>query len=31
VERISEALHALTFDSERIGEDLLICARLREW
>jgi diaminohydroxyphosphoribosylaminopyrimidine deaminase/5-amino-6-(5-phosphoribosylamino)uracil reductase len=31
VERISEALHALTFHSERIGEDLLICARLREW
>ena len=31
VERISEALHALTFDSERIGEDLLISARLREW
>jgi diaminohydroxyphosphoribosylaminopyrimidine deaminase / 5-amino-6-(5-phosphoribosylamino)uracil reductase len=31
VERISEALHALTFDCERIGEDLLISARLREW
>jgi diaminohydroxyphosphoribosylaminopyrimidine deaminase/5-amino-6-(5-phosphoribosylamino)uracil reductase len=31
VERISEALHALTIDCERIGEDLLISARLREW
>ncbi len=31
VERISEALRALTFDCERIGEDLLVCARLREW
>jgi diaminohydroxyphosphoribosylaminopyrimidine deaminase / 5-amino-6-(5-phosphoribosylamino)uracil reductase len=31
VERISEAVRALTFDSERIGEDLLISARLREW
>jgi diaminohydroxyphosphoribosylaminopyrimidine deaminase / 5-amino-6-(5-phosphoribosylamino)uracil reductase len=31
VERISEALHALTFDCEPIGEDLLIRARLREW
>ena len=31
VERISEALHALTFDCERIGEDMLISARLREW
>jgi diaminohydroxyphosphoribosylaminopyrimidine deaminase/5-amino-6-(5-phosphoribosylamino)uracil reductase len=31
VERISEALRALTFDSEHIGEDLLISARLREW
>jgi diaminohydroxyphosphoribosylaminopyrimidine deaminase/5-amino-6-(5-phosphoribosylamino)uracil reductase len=31
VERISEALHALTFDSEPIGEDLLVSARLREW
>jgi diaminohydroxyphosphoribosylaminopyrimidine deaminase/5-amino-6-(5-phosphoribosylamino)uracil reductase len=31
VERISEALRALTFDSESIGEDLLISARLREW
>ena len=31
VERISEALRALTFDCEGIGEDLLISARLREW
>jgi diaminohydroxyphosphoribosylaminopyrimidine deaminase/5-amino-6-(5-phosphoribosylamino)uracil reductase len=31
VERISEALRALTFDCESLGEDLLISARLREW
>jgi hypothetical protein len=31
VERISEALRALTFDRESVGEDLLISARLREW
>jgi diaminohydroxyphosphoribosylaminopyrimidine deaminase/5-amino-6-(5-phosphoribosylamino)uracil reductase len=31
VERISEALRALTFECESIGEDLLISARLREW
>jgi diaminohydroxyphosphoribosylaminopyrimidine deaminase/5-amino-6-(5-phosphoribosylamino)uracil reductase len=31
VERISEALHALTFSCESVGEDLLISARLREW
>jgi diaminohydroxyphosphoribosylaminopyrimidine deaminase/5-amino-6-(5-phosphoribosylamino)uracil reductase len=31
VERISEALRALTFDCDRVGEDLLIAARLREW
>ncbi len=31
VERISEALHALTFDCARVGEDLLVSARLREW
>jgi len=30
-ERIAEALRALTFDCEPIGEDLLISARLREW
>jgi diaminohydroxyphosphoribosylaminopyrimidine deaminase/5-amino-6-(5-phosphoribosylamino)uracil reductase len=31
VERISEALRALSFDCERVGEDLLVSARLREW
>jgi diaminohydroxyphosphoribosylaminopyrimidine deaminase/5-amino-6-(5-phosphoribosylamino)uracil reductase len=31
VERISEALRALSFGCERIGEDILISARLREW
>jgi diaminohydroxyphosphoribosylaminopyrimidine deaminase/5-amino-6-(5-phosphoribosylamino)uracil reductase len=31
VERISEALRALTFECARVGEDLLISARLREW
>ncbi len=31
VERISEALRALTFDCTSVGEDLLISARLREW
>jgi diaminohydroxyphosphoribosylaminopyrimidine deaminase / 5-amino-6-(5-phosphoribosylamino)uracil reductase len=31
VEQISEAMRALTFGCERIGEDLLISARLREW
>src|SRR5439155_16817665 len=31
VEHISEAVRALTFDCERIGDDLLISARLREW
>jgi diaminohydroxyphosphoribosylaminopyrimidine deaminase/5-amino-6-(5-phosphoribosylamino)uracil reductase len=31
VESISQALRALTFDCERIGEDLLVSARLREW
>ncbi len=31
VERISEALRALSFDCDRIGDDLLISARLREW
>lgn len=31
VERISDALHALTFDCQRVGEDLLVSARLREW
>jgi diaminohydroxyphosphoribosylaminopyrimidine deaminase/5-amino-6-(5-phosphoribosylamino)uracil reductase len=31
VAQISEALRALTFDCERVGEDLLVRARLREW
>jgi diaminohydroxyphosphoribosylaminopyrimidine deaminase/5-amino-6-(5-phosphoribosylamino)uracil reductase len=31
VERISEALRALTFNCQSVGEDLLISARLREW
>ena len=31
VEQISEALRALTCECERVGEDLLISARLREW
>jgi diaminohydroxyphosphoribosylaminopyrimidine deaminase/5-amino-6-(5-phosphoribosylamino)uracil reductase len=31
VESISEALRALTFECERVGEDLLVSARLREW
>src|SRR6185312_10214579 len=31
VERISEAMRALTMSCESIGEDLLISARLREW
>jgi diaminohydroxyphosphoribosylaminopyrimidine deaminase / 5-amino-6-(5-phosphoribosylamino)uracil reductase len=31
VERIAEALRALTLDCERSAEDVLITARLREW
>jgi diaminohydroxyphosphoribosylaminopyrimidine deaminase/5-amino-6-(5-phosphoribosylamino)uracil reductase len=31
VERICEALRALTLDCERVADDLLISARLREW
>ncbi len=31
VELISDALRALTLDCERIGEDLLLRARIREW
>jgi diaminohydroxyphosphoribosylaminopyrimidine deaminase/5-amino-6-(5-phosphoribosylamino)uracil reductase len=31
VEQISEALRAITFGCESIGEDLLISARVREW
>jgi diaminohydroxyphosphoribosylaminopyrimidine deaminase/5-amino-6-(5-phosphoribosylamino)uracil reductase len=31
VERIDDALRALTLECEHIGEDVLISARLREW
>ena len=31
VERISEAIRALTLDCERVADDLLVSARLREW
>ena len=31
VERIAEATQALTLDCERVGHDLLVSARLREW
>jgi diaminohydroxyphosphoribosylaminopyrimidine deaminase/5-amino-6-(5-phosphoribosylamino)uracil reductase len=31
VERIDEAVRALTLDTEHIGDDVLICARIREW
>jgi diaminohydroxyphosphoribosylaminopyrimidine deaminase/5-amino-6-(5-phosphoribosylamino)uracil reductase len=31
VERISEAIRALTLDCERVADDLLISARLRDW
>jgi diaminohydroxyphosphoribosylaminopyrimidine deaminase/5-amino-6-(5-phosphoribosylamino)uracil reductase len=31
VERIAEAIRALTLDCRRVGEDLMISARLREW
>ncbi len=31
VERIDDAVRALTFDCARVGEDLLVSARLREW
>jgi diaminohydroxyphosphoribosylaminopyrimidine deaminase/5-amino-6-(5-phosphoribosylamino)uracil reductase len=31
VERISEALRAISFECESVGEDLLISARVREW
>jgi diaminohydroxyphosphoribosylaminopyrimidine deaminase/5-amino-6-(5-phosphoribosylamino)uracil reductase len=30
-ERIADATRALTFDVERVGDDVLIAARLREW
>ena len=31
VEHISEAVRALTFDCEQVGDDILVTARLREW
>jgi len=31
VERIADAVRALTLDCERVGEDLLVSARLKEW
>jgi diaminohydroxyphosphoribosylaminopyrimidine deaminase / 5-amino-6-(5-phosphoribosylamino)uracil reductase len=31
VERISDAMKALTLECERVGEDLMISARLRDW
>jgi diaminohydroxyphosphoribosylaminopyrimidine deaminase/5-amino-6-(5-phosphoribosylamino)uracil reductase len=31
VERIAEATRALTLDCERVAEDILVSARLREW
>jgi diaminohydroxyphosphoribosylaminopyrimidine deaminase/5-amino-6-(5-phosphoribosylamino)uracil reductase len=31
VERIAEAIRALTLECERSAEDILITARLREW
>jgi diaminohydroxyphosphoribosylaminopyrimidine deaminase / 5-amino-6-(5-phosphoribosylamino)uracil reductase len=31
VERIADAVRALTFGCERVGEDLLVSARLHEW
>ena len=31
VERISEALRAISFDCQSVGEDLLVSARVREW
>ena len=31
VDRIDDALRALTLDCEKVGDDLLVSARLREW
>jgi diaminohydroxyphosphoribosylaminopyrimidine deaminase/5-amino-6-(5-phosphoribosylamino)uracil reductase len=31
VERVADAVRALTLDVERVGEDLLVSARLKEW
>ena len=31
VEAIADAVRALSLDCERIGEDLLVSARIKEW
>ena len=31
VEKIADAVHALTLECERVGEDVLVSARLKEW
>jgi diaminohydroxyphosphoribosylaminopyrimidine deaminase/5-amino-6-(5-phosphoribosylamino)uracil reductase len=31
VEKIADAVRALTLDCTRIGEDLMVAARMREW
>jgi diaminohydroxyphosphoribosylaminopyrimidine deaminase/5-amino-6-(5-phosphoribosylamino)uracil reductase len=31
VEKVADAVRALTLDVERVGEDLLVSARLKEW
>ncbi len=31
VEQIADAVRALTLDFDRVGEDLLVCARIKEW
>ncbi len=31
VEAIADAVHAMTLDCERVGEDLLVSARMKEW
>jgi len=31
VERIADAVHALTLECARVGEDLLVSARIKEW
>ena len=30
-EHIADAVHALTLECERVGEDLLVSARIKEW
>jgi diaminohydroxyphosphoribosylaminopyrimidine deaminase/5-amino-6-(5-phosphoribosylamino)uracil reductase len=31
VDTIADAVHALTLDCERVGDDLLVSARMKEW